>query len=189
MLKWIGGCLVVAVIIIGGGSYFAMRTMKESLSPDGSVRIAIAAPPARVFASLANADSAATWMAAGNKVTANRHGPFQVGDSVKVEMRSALGMKPQPMIWVITDLTPDQRIVFQLGTQGRTQTVAATRSDSLVAKGDSTVIVSRFASTLPDSAKAKSTSDLMLTMFQLQSKLELESLKARIEGKSPQIRR
>jgi uncharacterized protein YndB with AHSA1/START domain len=188
MLKWIGGCLVVVVIIIAAGSYYAMRTMKESLSPDGSVRIAIAAPPARVFASLANGDSAATWMAAGNKVTANRRGPYQIGDTVKVEMRSALGMKPQPMIWVIKELTPDQRIVFQLSAQGRAQ-VTATRSDSLVAKGDSTLIVSKFNSTLPDSAKAKSTADLMLTMFQLQSKLELESLKARIEGKAPQIRR
>jgi len=187
MLKWIGGCLVVVVILIAGGSYFAMRTMKESLSPDGSVRVAIDAPPARVFASLAHGDSAATWMAAGNKVTTNRHGPFQIGDSIRVEMRSTLGMKPQPMIWVVKDVIPDQRIVFQLNAQGAPMT--ATRSDSLFAKGDSTVVMSRFVSLLPDSAKASSTSDLMLTMFQMHSRLELESLKARIEGKPPQIGR
>lgn len=188
MLKWIGGCLVVVVILIAGGSYFAMRTMKESLSPDGSVRVAIAAPPARVFASLADGDSAATWMAAGNKVITNRRGPFQIGDSIRVEMRSTLGMKPQPMIWVVKDMVPGQRIVFQLGTQGA-QPVSATRIDSLFAKGDSTVVLSRFVSALPDSAKPNSTSNIMLTMFQMQSKLELESLKARIEGKPLQMRR
>ena len=184
MLKWLGGCAVVAVILIAGGAYFAMRTMKESLSPDGSVRIAIHAPPERVFASLSSADSVATYMAAGNKVTTSRRGPLQPGDSIRVELRATLGMKPQPMIWVVKEIVPNQKIVFQLGAVGA-RPVTATRQDSLFAKGDSTVIMSRLAFQLPDTAKSSATGDMMGTMFQMQSKLELESLKIRIEGRAP----
>jgi uncharacterized protein YndB with AHSA1/START domain len=189
MLKWIGGCLVVVVILIAGGSYFAMRTMKESLSADGSARVAIHAPVSRVFASLSHGDSAATYMAVGNKVTTSRRGPFQPGDSVRIEMRTTLGMKPQPMIWLVREIVPDQKIVFQMNSVGA-RPVTATRVDSLFAKGDSTVIVTRLATSLPDSAKSSATGDVMMTMFQMQSKLELESLKIRIEGRpSPAPRR
>ena len=187
MLKWIGGCLIVAVILIAGGSFFAMRKMRESLSPDGSARVAIHAPPERVFASLSSADSAASYMAAGNKVTTSRHGPFQVGDSIRVEIRAAFG-KPQPMIWVVKEIIPDQKMVFELGAVGATG-MSATRRDSLFAKGDSTIVTSRFATPLPDSAKSSSTIDLMRTVFQIASKLELESLKARIEGSPATLRR
>ena len=188
MLKWLGGCAVVAVILIAGGSYFAMRTMKESLSPDGSSRVAIHAPPERVFASLSSADSAATYMGAGNKVTTSRRGALEIGDSIRVELRATLGMKQQPMIWIIKEIVPNQKIVFQLGAVG-TRPVSATRRDSLFAKGDSTVIVSRLAFQLPDSAKSSATGDMMSTMFQMQSKFELESLKLRIEGTAAPRRR
>lgn len=184
MLKWLGGCAVVAVILIAGGSYFAMRTMRESLSPDGSARVAIHAPPGRVFASLSSADSQATFMAAGNRVMTSRRGALQIGDSVRVELRATLGMRQQPMIWIVNEIIPNQKIAFRLGALGASP-VSATKLDSLFAKGDSTVIVSRVALQLADSAKSSATGDMMGTMFQMQSKLELESLKVRIEGRAP----
>ncbi len=188
MLKWLGGCAVVAVILIVGGAYFAMRTVRESLSPDGSARVAIHAPPERVFASLASADSVATYTSAGNKVTVNRTGPLQVGDSIRTELRTTLGMKTQPMIWIVKEIVPNQKIVFQMGAMG-SKAPGAIKSDSLFAKGDSTIVVGRLAVQLPDSSKADATSDMMNTMFQMQSKLELESLKIRIEGKAAPRRR
>jgi uncharacterized protein YndB with AHSA1/START domain len=181
MLKWIGGCLIVVLILIAGGSYFAMRTMRQSLSSDGSARVAIHAPLARVFASLGSADSAATYMAAGNRITTNRRGLYQPGDSIRVELRATLGMNPAPMIWIVKEVVPDQRIVLEMNTVGK-RPVTATRVDSVFAKGDSTIIVSRLA-TLPDSVRSSATADVMMTMFQMQSKLELESLKIRIEGR------
>jgi uncharacterized protein YndB with AHSA1/START domain len=184
MLKWLGGCAVVAVILIAGGAFFALRTMRESLSPDGSARVAIHAPPERVFASLSSADSQATYVAAGNKVTTSRRGALQIGDSIRVELRATFGMKQQPMIWIVKEIVPNQKIMFQLGAVGE-RAVSATKLDSLFAKGDSTVIVSRVAFQLPDTAKSSATGDMMGTMFQMQSKLELESLKIRIEGKAP----
>ena len=187
MLKWLGGCAVVAVILIVGGGYYAMRTVRESLSPDGSARVAIHAPPERVFASLESADSAVTYVSVGNKVTISRHGPLRVGDSMKVELRATLGMKQQPMIWIVREIIPNQKIVFELAAMGE-RDVSAIKSDSLFAQGDSTIVVSRLGFQLPDSSKASATSDMMNTMFQMQSKLELESLKARIEGRPPSRR-
>src|SRR5678816_619609 len=118
MLKWLGGCAVVAVILLAGGAYFAMRTVRESLSPDGSARVAIHAPPERVFASLASADSQATYIAAGNKVTTSRRGALQPGDSIRVELRATLGMKQEPMIWICllyTSDAADERSSVDLG--------------------------------------------------------------------------
>ena len=181
MLKWIGGCLVVVVVLIAGGSYFAMRSMRNSLSADGSSRVAIHAPVARVFASLSHGDSAATFMAPGNRVTPSRHGPLQLGDTVRVEMRTTLGMKPEPMIWVVKEMIPDQRIVFDLHTSGA-KAFSATRADSLVAQGDSTIVFTRFISSALDTAKSATTAAMMMSMFQMQGKLEIESLKHRIEG-------
>src|SRR5687767_11210020 len=107
MLKWVGGCLVVVIVLVIGGSWFALRTMRESLAPDGSVRVAISATPQRVFASLADGDSVRTWMAQGNTVTATRRGRFQPGDSIRITLRTTLGMSPEPMIWEVKEVVPD----------------------------------------------------------------------------------
>ena len=183
MLKWLGGCAVVAVILIVGGGYYAMRTFRESLSPDGSARVAIHAPPERVFASLASADSAATYISVGNKVTIGRRGALRVGDSIKVQLPATIGMKKDPMIWIVREIVPNQKIVFELAAVGA-QAVSAIRSDSVFAQGDSTIILSRLVFQLPNPSKPSATSNMMNTMFQMQSKLELESLKARIEGRA-----
>lgn len=181
MLKWIGGCLVLVVVLIAGGSFFAMRSMRNSLSADGSSRVAIHAPTARVFASLSHGDSAATYMAVGNRVTPSRHGPLQPGDTIRVEMRATLGMNPEPMTWVVKEIIPDQRIVFELNTSGA-KAFSATRADSLVTQGDSTIVFTRFVSSALDTAKSATTAAMMMSMFQMQGKLEIESLKHRIEG-------
>lgn len=181
MLKWLGGCLVVVVVLIAGGSYFAMRSMRKSLLPDGSSRVAIHAPVARVFASLSHGDSAATFMAVGNRVAPSRHGPLQLGDTIRVEMRSTLGMKPEPMIWVVKEIVPDQKIVFDMSTVGA-RALSATRADSVVAQGDSTIVFTRFVSSALDTARSATTAAMMMSMFQMQGRLEIESLKHRIEG-------
>ena len=184
MLKWIGGCLVLVIVLLAGGSWFAMRTMRESLEPDGSARVTIAAPPQRIYSSLSNGDSIRTWMAAGNTITTWRHGPLVIGDSIRVELNRRLG--PQmPMIWRVSELVPNGLVAMELmeQTSGR---VMGVRRDSLVAIGDSTMVVSTVVSKLlPDttrSATAEVAGDMMLSMFRLQAKLELQGLKGRIEG-------
>lgn len=194
MLKWLGGCLVVVIIVVVGGGYWAFKTMRESLEPDGSARIAIAGTPQRVFAALANADSIAKWMSQGTNITISRPGPLVPGSRIRISMRSRTGIPQQPMEWIVRQIVPDQLLVRELITD-KGQRVALQR-DSLSAKGDSTVVVSRVASPMIDSiivARQKKTGDsasgysgvtgdIMLSMFQIQSKLELQALKSHIEG-------
>ena len=183
MLKWVGGCFVLVVLLIAGGAWFAMRTVRDSLGPDGSVRVSIAASPQRVYASMSNADSLKTWMAPGNTITTWRSGPLVVGDSIKVEIRRSLGAA---MVWRVRELVPDQAVTLDV-TQGTTQPVGV-RKDSLIASGDSTIVVSVIASSASESAKSGTSGlagDMAISMFRLQAKLELQSLKARLESTPP----
>jgi hypothetical protein len=185
MLKWIGGCLVLVIVLLAGGSWFAMRSVRKSLAPDGSARVTIAASPERIYASLSDGDSLRTWMAQGNTVTTWRHGPLVVGDSISITLRSSLGMTQRPMIWRVRELVPNRVVALELKGQERTP-IMGTRRDSLVALGDSTTVVSIVTSMLPDSTKSGTAgiaADMMLSMIRMQAKLELQSLKARIEGR------
>jgi hypothetical protein len=188
MLKWVGGCFVLVVVLIAGGAWFAMRSLRDSLSPDGSVRVSIAATPERVYASMSNGDSLKTWMAQGSTVTTWRSGPLVVGDSIKVELRRSFGMSQPPMVWFVRELVPDRVVTLEL-TQGGARAVGV-RRDSLVAAGDSTVVVSVLTSSLSDSTKSSAgglAGDMVLSMVRLQAKLELQSLKARLES-TPQTK-
>ena len=187
MLKWVGGCLVVVVVLVIGGAWFGLRTMRESLTPDGSARVAILASPARVFASLADGDSVSTWMAQGNTVATTRRGRFEPGDSIRITLRRALGMSPEPMTWEVMEVVPDRLLVLQLRSSSVPSGMAI-RRDSLVTAGDSTIVLSRIVSSLPDSAKSSTSAEMMMSLFQMQSRLELESLKARLEGRTPPVR-
>ncbi len=195
MWKWLGGCLIVLVLLIAAGSWWGYQAMKNNLSPDGTERIVIAGTPARVFAALANGDSVLQWMAEGNTVTTSRHGPLMVGDSLRVGLRRTIGMPQRPMIWQVMEIVPNQVLALRLMTD-TSQRVVAIRRDSLAAVGDSTSIVSRVVSPLLDSLKNAHatpspkasdgiiglTSDLMIGAFRMQSKLDLLRLKAHIEN-------
>jgi hypothetical protein len=181
MLKWIGGCLVLVVVLLAGGSWFAMRTMRDSLAPDGSARVAIRAAPGRIYASLSHGDSIKTWMAQGNTITTWRRGPLVVGDSIRVEVGRKIG---QPVTWRVSELIPNRVVSMELLRPG-TQRAMGVRRDSLVAAGDSTIVISKVTS-VPAGDTASSTTgglagDMMLSMFRLQAKLEYQVLKARIE--------
>jgi hypothetical protein len=176
---------VLVIVLLAGGSWFAMRSVRKSLAPDGSARVTTAASPERIYASLSDGDSLRTWMAQGNTVTTWRHGPLAVGDSISITLRSSLGMTQRPMIWRVRELVPNRVVALELKGQERTQIMGA-RRDSLVALGDSTTVVSIVTSMLPDSTKSGTAgiaADMMLSMIRMQAKLELQSLKARIEGR------
>jgi|SRR5687768_14842904 len=192
MWKWLGGCLLVVLVLIVGAVIFAYRTMKESLGPDGSATVTIGASPARVFASIAHGDSVATWMAQGNTVLTSRHGPLIAGDTLRIEARIGIGAPDQNMTWIVREVVPERLLMLEL-EGGKTNEVIATRRDSVYAAGDSTRVVSRIVSPLLDSmgtGKAKGKADraggfapeLLLSMFKMQAKLELMRLKQRIES-------
>ncbi|MEO8576325.1 MAG: hypothetical protein ABI556_06490 [Gemmatimonadales bacterium] len=201
MWKWLGGCLLLIIVLIAGAMIWGYRTMKESLAPDGSASVTIAGPPERVFASIAHGDSAATWMAQGSTILPSRHGPLVSGDSLRIETNTRLPAPQQTIIWRVKEVVPNQLRVLELLSDS-THGVLATRRDSISAVGDSTRVVTKILSSMLDSvtrgqnkSKAKSADGLtamapefLMAMFRMQSKLELTRLKGRIEGVKRPIR-
>ena len=191
MWKWLGGCLVVVAVLVTGAMIWGYRAIKDSLAPDGSATVTIGAPPARVFASIAHGDSAATWMAEGSTVLPSRHGPLVPGDTLRIELKSRFPVPQQAMIWRVKEVARDTLLVLELVSDS-THGVIATRRDSIYAVGDSTRVVTRILSPMLDSmgrgeSKAKRAGrggfgpDFLLSMFRMQSKLELMRLKGRID--------
>lgn len=181
MWKWIGGILLLVIVLVMGAAWWGYQKVASSFSPDGSVRVAIAATPARVFTSLSDADSAATWMAGGSTVFTGKHGTFVPGDSIRIEMRSVGGMRGRPVTWKVAEVVPGQAIAWQLASPDPKHKFTAVRRDSIAQLGDSTVVVSKVTSTTPATGTSE---QMVLSMFKVQSKLELMSLKARIEGRA-----
>ena len=177
MWKWIGGILLALIVCLMAVAWWGYKKVTSSFSPDGTVRVTIAAPPARVFASLSDADSAGTWMARGSTVYTGKHGPLVAGDSIRIEMRSVGAGRP--VTWKVTEVVPGQAISMQLVSPDPRHQFTATRRDSVAQVGDSTIVVDRITSVPPPTGTAE---QMMLSMFKVQSKVELMSLKARIEG-------
>ncbi len=186
MWKWIGGCLLLAVVFIVAAMWWGFQSIQSSMMPDGSASVMIAGSPARVFASLAHGDSVATWMAQGNTVKTTRHGPFVPGDTLRVEMGAGT-IATQSITWQVMEIVPDKLIAWRMRND-TSERLVLVRRDSLSIEGDSTRVISRLVSPMMDqdadsgSAAIGLTGKMMLSMFRMQSKLELMQLKARIEG-------
>jgi len=178
MWKWIGGILLAVIVCLMAAAWWGFKKVSGSFEPDGSVRVAIAAPPGRVFASLSDADSAATWMASGSKISTGKHGPFGIGDSIRIEIRSV--GTGRPVTWKISNVVPGQSISMQIGSPDPKHPFVATRRDSIAQAGDSTIVFDRITSVPAPTGTAE---QMMLQMFKFQSKVELINLKSRIEGK------
>ena len=191
MWKWLGGCLGLVIVLFILLFWWSMRTIRNSAEPDGSIAVMIGAPPARVFASMSNGDSIPTWMAQVSTVITSRRGPLRAGDTLRIRLR---GMSRDALSWHVTEVVPDRLMVLQLKSDSSGQ-VVATRRDSLAVAGDSTRVSSRLVSPLlsgsapavdsvqAGDAMAGMTSSLILSMFRMQSKVELTRLKDRIEGR------
>ena len=189
MWKWLGGCLVVVVVLFVFLFWWSLRTIRNSTEPDGSIAVMIAAPPERVFASMSSGDSLSTWMAQGNTVITTRRELLQPGDMIRIRFQ---GMPRDAMSWQVAEVVPNVKLVLQLSDS--TGRALATRWDSISVQGDSTRVSSRLTSPMLDNpasldtsaagsdALFDMTSNLVFSMFRMQSKMELTRLKERIEG-------
>jgi hypothetical protein len=95
-------------------------------------------------------------------------------------------MKQEPLVWTVTQVIPDKLIVRQLATRSTQRTMAIRRDSLAQIAVDSTAIISTLVSPLIDSLQRQRTTmtgEMMVSMLRIQSKLELQSLKARIESK------
>ena len=191
MWKWIVGALLVLVVALAATCYIGYRRFTGG---GDSVVVTIAGSPARVWASLADPDSMSIWMATGSTVIASHHGIVAAGDTLHVST-AAGSSRQQNFTWTVSDVTPGRLLVLQMRSNVTGQ-VFANRRDSLVAAGDSTLVVSTIGSPMIDSIRVERgdsggkfggavldfSSKVLVSAFRMQSEQDLRRLKARLEG-------
>ncbi|MEX2155181.1 MAG: hypothetical protein WD825_17680 [Gemmatimonadaceae bacterium] len=195
MLKWIGGCLGLIVVVVGFGMWFGYRKYESFTSAPPISTVTILAPANRVFASIADADSMIEWRSEGLGIRSPRRGLLKLGDTLLVQSRSAGDNRPTRATWVVSALTPGKLLALEVRDDS-TGMIMFTRRDSLVDLGDATQIVSTFAAPMLDSVRARHAdsggaaramigmgSKLVISAMRLQSDQELRRLKSRIEGR------
>ena len=192
MLRWIGGCAVVAVVLIALGVWTGYRRISTLAEAGAAETTIVHAPAERVFAMLANADSLPLWRMEGTGIRASRAGQLQVGDSL-VTQTSAAG-RSMTSVWHVSTLVPNVLIAFQMRSD--TGSMIAARRDSLIALGDSTRIISSTVSVLSDpitsaprdsgegTAIPRMASKVFVAAARMQTRAELLRLKTRVEGDS-----
>lgn len=191
MLKWVGGCLVALIVVVGIVMIAGYRKLKE-VAAKGPAATVIYAPAERVFASLADADSMTEWRLEGLGIRSSRTGPLRAGDSLRVQTTMGPN-RQQRSLWIVTQSAPGRVFAVEMRDDGTGQ-VMASRRDSLIAHGaDSTTVISTFAAALVDSLRAMRADTsgggaadmagmLFLSAMRVQSEAELARLKRRIEG-------
>jgi uncharacterized protein YndB with AHSA1/START domain len=189
MLKWIGGILLVIVLLIGTCTYVGYSKLQKFAGDDGPATTMVAASADRVFAALATGDSIPEWMSVSGSVRPSRHGLLKLGDTVTV-IQAGATEKLQRSNWIVTDVTLGKLLVLQMRNDSL-GIVAATRNFALEVRGDSTAIISTVASPMLDAAKGAQrdssammsfASKMMLAAMRMQAKLELAQLKTHLEG-------
>lgn len=192
MWKWIVGGALVLVVALAGLGWLGYRKLTAG---GDSATVVIAASPERVFTSLADPDSMGVWMAAGSQIAASHHGLLVVGDTLHVETGNT-GRPRQRYMWTVAEVTPDRLLVLQMRAD-TSDNVVATRRDSLVPAGDSTIVITTIASPMIDEMRTRRGdtsgkvggvllnfgSKVLTAAFRVVSELELKRLKARLEGR------
>jgi uncharacterized protein YndB with AHSA1/START domain len=175
MFKWIaGGCLVLA-ILIGGVAYWGYRKA-ASFADMGPASVLIEASPARVFASIATAESLSTWRSFSEKPRMSRTGLLARGDSI-------IDQNPRntnaTMIWVIDSVVPGKLVVSHAIVGSAAMPLPmSTRRDSISPEG----AMARLT-TVVDLVPGPAANKMMLGALRLGSQAEQEKLKWRIDGK------
>jgi len=196
MRKWVGGCLLICLVVLGMGVWSAYRKLSPYSDAKGAETMTIAAPVTRVFASLANADSLSTWMADQLGVRVLHHGTLVAGDTLRIGRTGRFTFGAEAMKWAVTDVRPNQLLALQLKSDSSGRLVAQ-RQFTLTAKGDSTIVTSEVTTPTLDSMRTHRSdtvkasdamiagmSRLLISSLRMQSHLELEQLRNHIEGKN-----
>ena len=194
MWKWIGGIILLILVLVFAGMCYGFRKIQGYASGPGETTTLIGATPARVFASLADGDSIPDWMVMGT-VRPSRHGILRVGDSLTVIERDTADPRMQRMKWVVSEVSPGKLFAVQMRNDSL-GIVMVVRRFALEARGDSTALTTAVTSPVVDSASAEAKTEtgtarammgltvkLMLGAMRMQSQMEVNQLKARVEGR------
>lgn len=152
MLKWILGILAALVLLAFGFCYYGYQ---QVTSGGDTARVAILAPPERVWAHLVWPDSLARWQDSSTTVRASSDSLLVPGDTVWI--RGGGGSGSERMRWVVERVNAPWAIVWK-ATDDSTGMEIVRRTDSIAIVGDSTILLSQFAPTIIDSIQAADTS-------------------------------
>ena len=196
MWKWIGGGLAVLALILASTCYYGYKQMTAA---GGTLTMTIGGSPERVFASLATPDSMAAWVASAKVTRPIGKGMLVAGDTLVLDDPGRrIGGSRQNMDWVVREIVAPYLLVLEMRPDtGKVNSTLMLRRDSLVAKGDSTMLVTTFSTPFMDSvgtATADSSrmggaivagaSKVMVGALRLVHEADLKRLKARVEGKT-----
>lgn len=196
MLRWVGGCAVVVIVLAAIGIWTGYRKVTDMAEAGPRESVIVRAPAERVFAMVANADSLPEWRMEGLAIRASRSGMLQAGDSLVVQ--SSVAGRSLRSTWHVSAVVPNVLIAFQMRSD--TGSMIATRTDSVIALGDSTRLASSVVAALIDSVRsaqrdsgegtaiADMTSKIFITAARMQTRAELLRLKTRVEGDSTAAR-
>ena len=196
MWKWIlGGLALVAVVLIGTCYY----GFKQMTAGGDTLTFTIGGSPERVFASLATPDSMAAWVASAKVMRPIGKGMLVAGDTLVLDDPGRqIGGTRQNMDWVVKEISAPTLLVLEMRPDtGKVTSTLMMRRDSLVARGDSTVLITTFSTPFMDSvgtvtkdsskmggALVAGASRVMVGALRLVHEGDLKRLKARIEGKT-----
>ncbi|MES2304889.1 MAG: SRPBCC family protein [Gemmatimonadota bacterium] len=194
MWKWILGILAVLAIVVIGGAYFGYKKMTAA---GDTLTMTIAGSPERIFASLATPDSMSAWVASAKVTRPIGKGMLVAGDTLVLDDPGReIGGNRQNMDWVVKEISAPRLLVLEMRPDtGKVKSTLMMRRDSLVAQGDSTVLISTFSAPFMDSvgtatkdsskmggAIVSGASKVMVGALRLIYESDLKRLKARIEG-------
>src|SRR3954467_14403420 len=111
MLKWILGCLGLIVVVVACAVWYGYRKLQTFADKPPVSTITIAAPPSRVFASMASADSFETWT--GATVVKSPHGLLKTGDTVMM-VGGVTDTATKRAMWVVSALDPNKLIATEM---------------------------------------------------------------------------
>lgn len=192
MWKWILGAIGAVLLILVVGVCSGIRKVQNVGSGPSETTTMIGATPARVFASLANGDSIPDWMVTG-RVRPSRHGILRVGDTLHVTQTERL----QGTRFIVSEVAAGKSFAIQVRDDS-VGVVMVVRRYALEARGDSTALITTVTSPVLDSSVAAAaaktdagagramlglTVKLMLGAMRMQSQVEVNELKARVEGR------
>jgi uncharacterized protein YndB with AHSA1/START domain len=189
MLKWILGCLGLGLVIVAVAVWFGYQKVKTFADAGPASTVIIAAPPERIFASMADADSMPDWRSEGLGIRASHKGILRVGDTLETQAARASSRRASRIIWIVSDVTPN--VLLATDAKNDSGVVMFTRRDSLWKFGDSTMVVTTFAAPGIDSLRARNgdkvaaggmVAKLLVAGLRLASEQELTRLKTRIEA-------
>ena len=195
MWKWIVGGLAVLAVALAGTCYYGYQQMTAG---GDTLTITIGGSPERVFASLATPDSMAGWVASAKVTRPIGKGMLVLGDTLVLDdPNHKIGDTRQNMDWVVREIVAPYLLVLEMRPDtGKVNSVMMLRRDSLVAKGDSTVLVTTFSTPFMDSlgtatadsskmgsALVVSASKVLVGGLRLVHESDLKRLKARVEGR------